>query len=119
MALGFPGAYALTLALEMPVVFLFLHGENKHKKSRALPLWKIVLGGALASTITLPFVWFAFPLLPFPYIAWLALAEAFAFGAEAVFYKFFFRLDWKKAALMSFCANLLSFMAGLALNHLV
>ena len=116
MALGFPGAYALTLALEVPVVFLFLHGE---KKLRAIPLWKILLGGALASTITLPFVWFVFPLIPLPYAAWLGLAEAFAFGAEAVFYALFFKISWKKAALMSLCANLISFLAGLALNHLV
>ncbi len=119
MGLNFPGAYFLTLALEIPVVFLFLRNERGQKGPKALPLWKIVLGGALASTLTLPFVWFVFPLIPLPYAAWLGLAEVFAFASEAVFYALFFKISWKKAALISLCANLFSFCAGLALNRMI
>jgi hypothetical protein len=113
MPLGFASAVALTLAVEVPVVFLLLRSERK------LQAWKIILVAALASLLTLPFVWFAFPLLPLPYVAWLALAEIFAFSAEAALYKLAFRITLQKAALASLVANLLSFCAGLALNRLI
>ena len=78
----------------------------------------IARNSLLANTLTHPLVWFVFPLL-WPKIGWTAttaLAELFAFAAEAVAYSYLFpKLGWKRAALASFICNALSFAAGLAI----
>jgi hypothetical protein len=106
--LDFASAYALAIAVETVALFLLLRKEYRATL--------IVRNSIIANTLTLPFVWFAFPLLPLSWFAYTALAELFAFSAEATAYKLLFKkMVWKKAVLVSLVCNLLSLAAGLIL----
>ncbi len=111
MQLDFPSAFFLTLLIEMPVCWLFLRRQQK-------PL-RIALFALLANALTLPFVWFVFPFFVRDYWLALGLSEIFAFLSEAAIYSRAFGLKAKYALALSFCANLLSFFAGLALAFLI
>ncbi|AKT37455.1 hypothetical protein [Chondromyces crocatus] len=69
-----------------------------------------------ASALTHPIVWFVMPeLLPGNYWVMVAVAEAFAVVAEAVYLRFGFRLE--RALLWSLLANGASFSIGLLSRH--
>jgi uncharacterized protein (DUF2062 family) len=70
----------------------------------------------IANSITLPFVWFVFPLLGLGWALQTALAELFAFVCEAIFYKIAFaKIGWKDAFMVSLACNSFSFVTGLLL----
>lgn len=96
----------LTLCIEIPIIYILLRNNYD---------WhNIVSAGWAASTFTLPFVWFIFPLLWLEYILQLMLSEIFAFLAEAALYKYLFNnIDWSRALLVSFICNVLSCGVGL------
>jgi hypothetical protein len=81
-------------------------------------LSRIILFEFLANALTVPFVWFLFPFFVRGYWLALVLSETFAFLAEAAIYARFFRLKAGNALALSFCANSLSFLIGLALAFL-
>lgn len=102
-------ALLLTLVLETLVggIYFNLFG---------LP--KAMLGWVpLVSLVTLPVVWYAFPLLPLRDVWVTGLSEGFAFSAEAGLLLLAFRggVSLKHILALSFLMNLLSFTAGLAL----
>jgi hypothetical protein len=72
---------------------------------------KIAYLGAVGTMLTIPYVWFVFPV-----VFWsartvaLPVAELFAFLVEACIYKFYGKVHWKIAVLFSFVANLMSYM---------
>ncbi len=103
-----PLAYALTILIETAALLFSLRG-------RYAPAI-IARNSIIANTATLPLVWLAFPLLG-PVLGWgayTALAEAFAFLAEAAVYRLAFpKIGWADAARASFLCNALSFVAGL------
>jgi hypothetical protein len=75
-------------------------------------------GRALAaSTITHPFVWFAFPWLGGRLaLGWTAtsiVSEVFAVAVEAAFFRRLCRITWKRAGLVSLLANAASVAIGL------
>ncbi|MBI5047229.1 hypothetical protein HZC07_05885 [Candidatus Micrarchaeota archaeon] len=86
--------------------------------------WLILRNAIAASSITLPFVWFVFPIVgswfSFGWVVYTSVAEIFAFGIEAIFYRFFFpKMNWKHAIVASFICNLLSFGIGLVAEHVI
>lgn len=100
----------LTVLVEAPALFLIL-------RARYGPL-EIAKNAVIASSLTLPFVWFFFPALGLAWVPQTALAEAFAFLTEAVVYRFLFPapgIGWKDALIASLACNALSFCAGLLL----
>jgi len=105
--------YALifTAAVETAALFLCARVLFKMKQKQAPDALLLFCGIAL-SCATLPYVWFVFPMLSSG-VAYIALAEAFAFAAEAIGYKFILRVDWKRAAALSFICNAASFLLGL------
>ncbi|VVB66247.1 Uncharacterised protein [Candidatus Gugararchaeum adminiculabundum] len=110
MELTFPLAFILTNLLEMPVAYFFLWKTEEPKRILAAVLF--------LNALTLPFVWFIFPQLPFPYWHQLALSEIFAFGIEAILYiKIFKRTNAKIAALAAIAANFISLAIGLFLQQ--
>jgi len=79
---------------------------------------KAMLGWVpLVSLVTLPAVWYVFPLLPLPDFWVTGLSEGFAFSAEAglLFLAFRGGVSLKHILGLTFLMNLLSFLAGLAL----
>lgn len=75
-------------------------------------LEKVIFFGIVASTLTLPYVWFVFPVF-FRGFGWIIFAELFAFLAESLIYKMSFSISWKIALVISFICNLASLLLGL------
>jgi len=109
MNLTFPEAYALTLLLETPVYWFFLR--------KYCPAWKAIAASLILNTITLPVVWFVLPpILISNYLLYFAIAELFAWLAEAAMVKLAFsELSLKKALAVALAANAVSAAAGLAI----
>jgi len=104
--MNFFQAWVLTIGIETIILFLLF------RKRYYLDI--IVRNSVLASSLTLPFVWFVFPLFGLPWMLQTAISEFFAFSAEALLYTWLFPgLGIKNACLASFACNFLSFSAGL------
>ena len=96
-------AFAVTQAVEVPLY------------RRAGASWATA---ALASTLTHPVVWFGFPAavpLAWGHVPMVALAEAFAVGAEALWLR---HRGVQRALAWSVAANGASFSVGLVLRAL-
>ncbi len=102
-------ALLLTLVLETMIGGIYF---NLFGLPRALLGWV-----PLVSLVTLPAVWYAFPLLPLPDFWVTGLSEGFAFSAEAglLFLAFRGGISLKHIISLSLLMNLISFLAGLAL----
>ena len=97
-------AYFFTIFIEGVVVFLLLRKKYN---------WtKIIRNVVFASSVTLPLVWFVFPLLPVVWIVYVIIAEVFVVISETIIYKILFKMEWKAAFVISFIANLISFVIG-------
>lgn len=106
MELNFFQAYAITFSIETLIIFILL---RKHYS-----VAQIVRNSFLANTITLPIVWFIFPLLFRGYLLQIGLAELFAFLLEAAIYsEFFSKLKLSDAMTISIICNVSSFFIGL------
>jgi hypothetical protein len=97
------GAFGFTQLVEAPIY------------RRALGVrWFLALG---ASTVTHPFVWFAFPWLAEELsLAWTPVAvgaELFAWFVEAVFFVLVAKVRWRRAIIVSLLANAASVTLGL------
>jgi hypothetical protein len=105
--IAFAVAYALTLLVETVVLFLLLRGY---------PTGLIIRNSIIASSLTLPFVWFLFPVFGLAYWMQLAASEGFAFAAETAVYAWLFRgMKLNDAAVASLLCNAASFLIGLVL----
>jgi hypothetical protein len=111
MPLGFALAYFFTIVIETALLLAIL--------GKRFPAHLIARNSLIASTITLPFVWFVFPSLMGPgfgYTAQIAVSELFAFvGEAALYWKLFPGLKPKDAIIASLICNTGSFLIGLAL----
>ena len=103
----------LTELLEVPVVVAVTRGLP-------LPAWRRAAIAGFASLATHPIVWWVIPELGLGEPLRLGACEAWAFGAELVFYRLVLDgLTWRRAALASGLANGLSFGVGLVLWSLL
>lgn len=102
---------AFTVAIEMASLFLGIRYILNIKSTR-IATSKIIITGFI-SVLTLPFVWFVFPNIINNYILYVVIAEVFAVGAEGIFYRFFLKINWWQAIVISFICNLASFLFGL------
>lgn len=106
--LNFISAYALTVILETGMLFLLMR--------KRYPAGTIIMNSVISNSITLPFVWFFFPILGLEWPVQIAISEMFAFICEAVYYKTAFaKLGWTDSIIASFLCNSLSFGVGLLL----
>lgn len=104
-------ALLLTILLETGVLWMALKILSKDQN---YPLPRVLFAGFFASFSTLPYVWFVIPLwIHSKYYLWVG--EGGAIAIEALFFKQFFNLDWKKAFLISVLANLISYFIGIRL----
>lgn len=75
--------------------------------------FKLVIVASVGTMLTIPYVWFVFPTLLWDKAGYTVITgESFAFIVEALFYRYFARLDWKYAFLFSFIANIMSYVLG-------
>lgn len=106
----FISSLVFTDVVETIILFAFLWFVFKN---RELGWRRIVAVGLFASFSTIPYVWFVFPyLLDWPRSTSLLLSEIFAFVVEAIIYRLFLKLDWKRALLVSLACNAASYYLG-------
>lgn len=104
-------AFLLTLLIEGAICTWGLSAEPKLARRLGLALF--------ANLATHPAVWFVFPELGLSFTWTIALAEAFAFSLEALFYSLTVpQLGVRRAILLSTMANAVSWTGGLALREL-
>ncbi|MBS3067390.1 hypothetical protein J4450_01700 [Candidatus Micrarchaeota archaeon] len=109
MQLDFFQAYLVTISVESILLYMFL--------GRRYVVHLLVGNSILVNTITLPFVWFFFPLIKLDYTTRIIVAEFFAFIAETILYlKLFKKLRFFDAVYISFFCNLCSFILGFILQ---
>jgi hypothetical protein len=108
--MDFLQAYLLTLLLEAVALLSLLW--------KRFPAHIITRNALVASTLTLPFVWFLFPYLGASYPIQVLISELFAVIVEALlFLRLFKGLTLKDAFLYSAVANMFSFSMGMLMNH--
>jgi len=98
----------LTLIIEISILFVFVKYVFKLKIKSV----KIIFIGFLASALTLPYLWFVLP----PYINvsyYVYTGEILVFLFEALVYNQLLNIKINKSLLISFIANLASFVIGL------
>jgi hypothetical protein len=102
----FVSAYAMTLAVELPILYLVLRTR--------VASTSIVVTGIAANACTLSVVWFVFPLL-LGRVAYVLVSEVFAIGVECLIVKLALRVDWRIALVASALMNFGSYLLGLLL----
>lgn len=107
----------ITLLVESMVVFLLLRKIIKIKKQE-LSDREIISATILASSLTIPYVWFVFPFLFSNFVVAILISEMLAVFVEMIFYKIYIRLSFKNAFLISLIANAASFGLGKTLHIL-
>jgi hypothetical protein len=108
----------LTLCIETPVLWIILRVFYKYNKD-ALPSPMIIFAGFIVSFATLPYVWFIFPFFIRTYLVYMIASECFAFLLESVFYVFILKVSIKRACVLSFLCNAVSFLAGEGLKAFI
>ncbi len=103
-------SWGFTIFVETAVLFFLLIFVFKRKD---ISPKQILAAGIFGSFATIPYVWFVFPYLT----TWsrntsLYFSEPFVFIVEAIFYKIFLKTNYKTALILSFVANLASYMLG-------
>jgi hypothetical protein len=105
-------SWVFTLFVET-LVFIALVRQYFKIPKTDISLMRLITGGVFASTITIPFVWFIFPVLIYnSIVVAVVVGEVFAFVVEAIFYVFAFKFSVRQAVLISLFANAASFLLG-------
>jgi len=104
--------WSFTLLIEIPVLILLTRYYFKISEKN-ISLVRLITGGIFASTMTIPWVWFVFPVLFYNSMTVaITIGEIVAFVVEAVFYVFAFKFSVRQAVIISFVANVASFALG-------
>jgi hypothetical protein len=103
-------AFVLTYAIEAAIVVPMLRAAEPSLARRAALCF-------FANLATHPAVWFIIPRLGLPDPATIAVAEAWAFGLEGVFYALVLpKLGAQRAMFVSIAANATSYAIGIVLH---
>lgn len=105
-----------TIIIETAVLLVIVYFLYKYKYLKdKISLKTQVFSGIFASFSTIPYVWYIFPNLLFPYMTreqTFVYSEPFVFVVEAIFYRFLLRIPTKYAFIISFVANMSSYLIG-------
>jgi hypothetical protein len=100
----------LTLLIEVPIVFILIRYLYRKIETN-----NIVLTGIIASTLTLPYFWFIFPMYVSDRSLYIILGESLIVLIEAVIYNRLLNLKFTHALFISIVANVASILGGLLL----
>ena len=101
--------FALVLTVGIEILVIAAAAKLLAEKAPRLRLIGIT---AMASVLTLPYVWFVIP--PFvPGQSVIEIVEIFAFVIEAIIYRGLLPASWGRSAVYSGSANLASYFFGL------
>ncbi|MGI9281936.1 MAG: hypothetical protein ACR2PX_20220 [Endozoicomonas sp.] len=96
-------AWLLTLALELPVIYLLLH--------KSAPRPKVLFAGFMASTLTLPWLWFVLSHW-MEYNQLLLIGESLVIIVETALLASWLQTRVRLALPTAFLANLTSLLVG-------
>lgn len=99
-------ALVLTILIETTVLFMISIYWNLDKTKFSSK--NIVFAGIMASSLTLPYLYFVFPYF-LPWVLYIPVWEISVTLIEAVFYTFYFEIKFPKWLLISFLANFVSY----------
>ena len=99
-----------TLVIETLLLLLFSKMVFKNRFSTK-PVYFIIITGVIASSLTLPYVWFILPFLIRDRVRYIIISEVFAITAESLIFLFLFKVSYKFCFLLSFICNLFSFLS--------
>lgn len=102
-------ALLLTLAIEIPIVFSIIRYFYKKLELKAS---QIIFISALASILTLPYLWFVYPAIVLNNGYYILFGELLVVFIEAIIYQQLFRIKIWEALLLSLAANSGSFFLG-------
>ncbi len=107
---------ALFLSVSVETVLLLVLARRVFRlKAAEVPTGRIVFAGVLATSATLPYVWFVFWELLGGTVLYAPVAETFVLAAEAFILKALLGLSLRRAFAASFACNAASFSLGLLL----
>jgi hypothetical protein len=104
-------ALFFTLLIEVPILFAMVRFAFG---LRTIGSFKLIISGVLASSLTLPYLWFIAPAIVGAAYA-LIIGEILVFLVEAGIYILVLQISVRRALLVSFIANLASLAFGLVL----
>jgi len=102
-----------TVVLESFLLLLLSFFMTSIKNQKIL---RLVGVGALASVITLPLLWFIWPLFISNWLLYLWTGEIMVAAIEAVIYKKLLKINWRAAIIISIACNAFSCTIGLYAN---
>jgi len=106
-----------TLLIEVPVLFFFVRYFYKKSDTKKIEFHKIILIGIMASSLTLPYLWFVLPAFISDRFLFIITGEISIILIEMIIYnQFILKLNLKRAFTISLIANALSVIGGLAIN---
>jgi multisubunit Na+/H+ antiporter MnhB subunit len=103
---------ALFYTILIETVILFLLVKTIFRKAK-LNNTVILFAGILASSTTLPYLWFVLPRFISNKFAYIAVGELSVVFIESLIYYFIFRIKYSYSLFISIICNLCSFLAGL------
>ena len=103
----------LTLIIEVPVIFILIRYFCKNKNIKTK---NIVFVGVLASSLTLPYLWFVLPAFIFNRTIYIILGESLVVLVEAIIYLKLLKLKIFDSFIISLFANLASVIVGLLIK---
>lgn len=109
-------ALFLTVAIESFALVAVVRSVYRITASN-ISLGRCVAAGILASSLTLPYLWFVLPAWFPDFWTLAAIGEPSVVIIEGLFYWFALRISLPRSLLLSLIANALSFTIGILLNH--
>ncbi|HON52323.1 MAG TPA: hypothetical protein P5243_01655 [Bacteroidales bacterium] len=110
--ISFLYALLFTIIIETSVIWILCKTTYK---TINLSNISILLSGFILSFATLPYVWFVFPYFIHQRFLYISVSEMFAFVTEAILLWSIFKVPIKHSFVLSFCANICSYIIGLLL----
>lgn len=109
---------ALTLLIEIPVLFLVVRGWFRLSEPETASRF-LLIGGFSASALTYPYLWFLLPILVNDYTHRHVIGELLIIVTETLVLYGTLRLPLSRAFWASFICNGASIGVGVVLNHLI
>lgn len=102
--------FSLFLTVSIETIVLLILAKYMKLQTRKKEL---IFAGIIASSLTLPYLWFVLPIFLKNYILHMIVGEISVTVVESIIYYFVLKTNLKNVLIISFVCNLVSFLFGL------
>jgi hypothetical protein len=106
-------ALLLTISIETLILYIIFRTIYRQTK---ISLEMILLTGIIASSATLPYIWFILPIIVKSRLLYQIIGESFALFIESFIIWGFLKIKFSKSILVSAICNLSSYLIGLLIK---